>query len=36
MYYIISNFNKELNTTKAKINAYLLNLAISPLKQLKI
>ena len=36
MYCIISKFNKEMNTTKAKINAYLLNLALFLLKHLKI
>ena len=36
MYYIISNFNKQMNTIKAKINACLINLALSPLKQMKI
>ena len=35
-YYLIYNFYKQINMTKAKINAYLLNLALSQLKQLKI
>ena len=36
MYFIISSFYKQMNITKAKMNAYLLNLALFPLKQLKI
>ena len=30
------NFNKQMNIYKAKINTYLLNLALYPIKQLKI
>ena len=36
MCYIILNFNKQMNITKAKIKVYLLNLALFPLKQLKM
>ena len=36
MYGIILNFNKQMNTHKAKMNADLLNLALPPIKQLKI
>ena len=36
MYHIIYNFNKQMNITKAKINSYFLNLALSSSKQLKI
>ena len=36
MYFIILNFNKQMNTIKAKINAYLFNLAISLIKELRI
>ena len=36
MHYIILNFYKEMDTTKTKIDGDLLNLALSPLKQLKI
>ena len=36
MYSIILNFNKQMNTIKAKIDAYLLNLALCFIKQLQI
>ena len=36
MNYIIYNFYKQMDTAKAKIDADLLILALSPLKQLKV
>ena len=36
MYHIILNIYKQLDTAKAKLDADLLNLALSALKQLKI
>ena len=34
MYYVILNLQKQLNVTKAKIIANLLNLALNPIEQL--